>query len=137
MINLIKRENLNLGILETDFDIFADIVNTFSSETVKKDCLIDLDEYIIPEYFKNKITLALQTNKMLIGYVTFEFKNVNNISQVEINKLYVLDQFKNKNMEAFLIEGVVYVAGEVGSRNVLVSVDEHDAEMFKIYKQIG
>ena len=82
MINLVKRENLNLGILETDFDIFADIVNTFSSETVKKDCLIDLDEYIVPEYFKNKITLALQTNKMLIGYVTFEFKNVNNISQV-------------------------------------------------------
>lgn len=137
MINLVKRENLNLGILETDFDIFADIVNTFSSETVKKDCLIDLDEYIVPEYFKNKITLALQTNKMLIGYVTFEFKNVNNISQVEINKLYVLGQFKNKNMEAFLIEGVVYVAGEVGSRNVLVSVDEHDADMFKIYKQVG
>lgn len=137
MINLVKRENLNLGILETDFDIFADIVNTFSSETVKKDCLIDLDEYIVPEYFKNKITLALQTNKMLIGYVTFEFKNVNNISQVEINKLYVLDQFKNKNMEAFLIEGVVYVAGEVGSRNVLVSVDEHDVDMFKIYKTIG
>lgn len=137
MINLVKRENLNLGILESDFDIFADIVNTFSSETVKKDCLIDLDEYIIPEYFKNKITLALQTNKMLIGYVTFEFKNANNISQVEINKLYVLDQFKNKNMEAFLIEGVVYVAGEVGSRNVLVSVDEHDADMFKIYRQVG
>lgn len=137
MINLIKKENINLGILETDFDIFADIVNTFSSETIKKDCLIDLDEYIIPEYFKNKITLAVQTNKMLIGYVTFEFKNVNNISQVEINKLYVLEEFRNKNMEAFLIEGVIYIAGEVGSRNVLASVDEHDSDMLKIYQMLG
>lgn len=137
MINLIKKENINLGILETDFDVFADIVNTFSSEAVKKDCLLDLDDYVIPEYFRNKITLVVQTNKMLIGYVTFEFKNNNNISQVEINKLYVLDEFKNKNMEAFLIEGVIYIAGEVGSRNVLVSVDEHDSNMLKTYQALG
>lgn len=137
MINLVKKENINLSILETDFDVFADIVNTFSSEGLKKDCLIDLDEYIIPEYFKNKLTLVIQSNKMLIGYATFEFKNTNNISQVEINKLYILDEFKNKNMEAFLIEGIIYIAGEVGSRNVLVSVDEHDEVMYKIYKNIG
>ena len=80
MINLVKKENLNFGILETDFDVFADIVNTFSSETLKKDCLLDLDDYVIPEYFRNKITLAIQTNKMLIGYATFEFMNNNNIS---------------------------------------------------------
>ena len=93
MINLVKKENLNLGILETDFDVFADIVNTFSSEESKKECLLDLDDYIIPEYFRNKITLVIQTNGMLIGYATFEFKNNNNISQVEISKLYVLDNF--------------------------------------------
>lgn len=137
MINLVKKENINLGILETDFDVFADIVNTFSSEAIKKDCLLDLDDYVIPEYFRNKITLVVQTNKMLIGYATFEFKNNNNISQVEINKLYVLDEFKNKNMEAFLIEGVIYIAGEVGSRNVVVSVDEHDSNMLKIYQLLG
>ena len=99
MINLVKKGNLNFGILETDFDVFADIVNTFSSETLKKDCLLDLDDYVIPEYFRNKITLAIQTNKMLIGYATFEFMNNNNISQVNINKLYVLDEFKNKEGE--------------------------------------
>ncbi len=137
VINLVKKENLNLGILETDFDIFADIVNTFSSEALKKDCLLDLDDYVIPEYFRNKITLVVQTNKMLIGYVTFEFKNNNNVSQVEINKLYVLDDFKNKNMEILLIEGVIYVAGEVGSRNVVVTVDEHDSNMLKTYQSIG
>ncbi len=137
MINLVKKENLNLGILETDFDVFADIVNTFSSEEAKKDCLLDLDEYVIPQYFRNKITLVVQTNKMLIGYTTFEFKNNNNISQVEINKLYVLDEFKNKNMEALLIEGVIYIAGEVGSRNVLVTVDEHNSGMLKIYQSLG
>ena len=103
MINLVKKENLNLGILETDFDIFADIVNTFSSEESKKECLLDLDDYVIPEYFRNKITLVIQTNGMLIGYTTFEFKNNNNISQVEINKLYVLDNFKNKNMETLFL----------------------------------
>lgn len=137
VINLVKKENLNLGILETDFDIFADIVNTFSSEALKKDCLLDLDDYVIPEYFRNKITLVVQTNKMLIGYVTFEFKNNNNVSQVEINKLYVLDDFKNKNMEILLIEGVIYVAGEVGSRNVVVTVDEHDSNMLKTYQSLG
>ena len=94
MINLVKKENLNMGILETDFDIFSDNVNTFSSDVIKKECLVDLDDYIIPEYFRNKITLVIQTNKMLIGYVTFEFKNNNNVSQVEISKLYVIDEFK-------------------------------------------
>lgn len=137
MINLVKKENLNLGILETDFDVFADIVNTFSSEALKKDFLLDLDDYVIPEYFRNKMTLVVQTNKMLIGYVTFEFKNNNNISQVEINKLYVLDEFKNKNMEVLLIEGVIYIAGEVGSRNVVVTVDEHDSNMLNIYQSLG
>ena len=126
MINLIKKTNLNLSILETDFDVFSDIANTFSSEVLKKDCLIDLDDFIIPEYFRNKITIALQTNKMLIGYITFEFKNSNNITTANINKLYVLDNFKNKNMENLLIEGVCFVANEVGSRTVQTTVDEHD-----------
>lgn len=137
MINLVKKENLNLGILETDFDIFADIVNTFSSENLKKDCLLDIDDYVVPEYFRNKITIVIQTNGMLIGYTTFEFKNNNNSSQVEINKLYVLDEFKNKNMEYLLVEAVIYVAGEVGSRNVVVTVDEHDASLLNIYKGLG
>lgn len=137
MINLVKKENLNLGILESDFDVFADIVNTFSSENVKIDCLADIDDYIIPEYFKNKITIVIQTNQMLIGYATFEFKNKNDSSVVEINKLYVLDEFKNKSMEGLLIEAVIYVAGEVGSRNVYVCVDEHDLESLNIYKSLG
>lgn len=137
MINLVKKENLNVGILETDFDIFADIVNTFSSDNVKKDCLADIDDYIVPEYFKNKITIVVQTNEMLIGYVCFEFKNVNDSSKVEINKLYVLEEFKNKNMEALLIESVIYVAGEVGSRNVVVTVDEHDSNLLNIYRALG
>lgn len=137
MINLVKKENLNLGILETDFDVFADIVNTFSSETIKKDCLADLDDYVIPEYFRNKITLVIQTNKMLIGYVTFEFKNNANVAQVEINKLYILDGFRGKNMEFLLIEGVIYIAGEVGSRNVVVTVDEHDSKMLGVYQALG
>ena len=137
MINLVKKENLNMGILETDFDVFADIVNTFSSENIKKECLLDLDDYIIPEYFRNKITLVVQSNKMLIGYVTFEFKNINNISQVDINRLYVLDDFKDKNMEYLLVEGVIYIAGEVGSRNVTVTVDEHDSKSLLIYKTLG
>lgn len=137
MINLVKKENLNLGILETDFDIFADIVNTFSSENIKRDCLADIDDYIIPEYFRNKITIVIQTNGMLIGYASFEFKNSNNSSKVEISKMYVLDEFKNKNMEGLLIEAVIYVAGEVGSRNVVVTVDEHDTNMLNIYKSLG
>ncbi len=137
MINLVKKENLNLGILETDFDIFADIVNTFSSESIKKDCLLDIDDYIIPAYFKNKITIVIQTNGMLVGYATFEFKNSNNSSNVEINKLYVLDEFKNKNMEPLLVEAVIYVAGEVGSRNVVVTVDEHDEAILDAYKSLG
>lgn len=137
MINLVKKNNLNLGILETDFEVFADITNTFSSEVLKKDCLIDLDDCVIPEYFRNKITIVIQTNNMLIGYVTFEFKNNNNITQVEINKLYVLDDFKQKNMEELLIEGVVYVSGEVGARNVIVTVDEHDSESLLMYRNIG
>lgn len=137
MINLVKRQNLNVGILESDFDVFADIVNTFSSENLKVDCLADIDDYIVPAYFKNKITIAAQTNTMLIGYVTFEFKNKNNSSVVEINRLYVLDEFKNKNMEGLLIEAVIYVSGEVGARNVYVTLDEHDAWMFNVYESLG
>lgn len=137
MINLVKKENLNVGILETDFDIFADIINTFSSETLKRDCLTDIDDYIVPEYFKNKITIVIQTNDMLIGYATFEFKASNNSSNVEINKLYVLDEFKDKNMEGLLAEAVIYVAGEVGSRSAFVTVDEHDSKTLAIYRSIG
>lgn len=137
MINLVKKENLNVGILETDFDVFSDIVNTFSSDVLKQDCLLDIDDYIIPNYFKNKITIVIQTNDMLIGYTTFEFKNSGNVSQVEINKLYVLDEFKGKNMETLLVESIIYVAGEVGARNVLVTVDEHDSSLLEIYNKIG
>ena len=137
MINLVKKENLNVGILETDFDVFSDIVNTFSSENIKKDCLTDIDDYIVPEYFKNKLTIVIQTNDMLIGYASFEFKTNNNSSTVEINKLYVLDEFKNKNMESLLIEAVIYVAGEVGSRSVTVTIDEHDSVMYNIYHSLG
>lgn len=137
MINLIKTDNLNLSILETDFDIFADIANTFSSETLKNDCLYDLDDYVIPEYFRDKITLVIQTNEMLIGYSTFEFKNVNNTTQVLIKKLFVLEDFKNRNMEAFLLEGITYVAGEVGCRSISITIDEHDRKLLEICKQIG
>lgn len=137
MINLVKKENFNVGILETDFDVFSDIVNTFSSENIKRDCLADIDDYIVPEYFKNKLTIVIQTNDMLIGYASFEFKTTNNSSTVEINKLYVLDEFKNKNMESLLVEAVIYVAGEVGSRCVTVTIDEHDSAMYNIYHSIG
>ena len=137
MINLVKKENLNVGILETDFDVFSDIINTFSSENIKRDCLADIDDYIVPEYFKNKLTIVIQTNDMLIGYASFEFKTNNNSSTVEINKLYVLDEFKNKNMESLLIEAVIYVAGEVGSRSVTVTIDEHDSVMYNIYHSLG
>lgn len=137
MINLIKKENLNVGILETDFDVFTDIVNTFSSDTLKKDCFLDIDDYVVPEYFRNKMTIVLQTNEMLIGYVTFSFKNNNNISQAEINRLYVLDDFKNKKMEHLLIDAVVYVAGEVSCKNVLANCEEHDNIMLDIYKSLG
>ena len=137
MINLIKKENLNLGILETDFDIFEDIVNTFSSEVIKKECQESLDDFNIPEYFRNKITIVIQTNKMLIGYTSLEFKNNNNVSQVEITKLFVLDEFKNKGMEELLVESVIYIAGEVGSRNVITTVDEHDTTKLSMYKNLG
>lgn len=137
MINLIKKNNINLSILETDFDVFSDIANTFSSDVLKKDCLIDLDDFIIPEYFRNRITIVLQTNKMLIGYITFEFKNNNNVTSAYINKLYVLDSFKNKNMENLLIEGVCFVANEVGSRMVQVTVDEHDDFYLEMYRNLG
>ena len=137
MINLVKKENLNVGILETDFDIFSDNINTFSIENIKRYCLSDIDDYIVPEYFKNKLTIVIQTNDMLIGYASFEFKTSNNSSTVEINKLYVLDEFKDKNMEGLLIEAVIYVAGEVGSRCVTVTIDEHDSIMYNIYHSLG
>lgn len=137
MINLVKKENINLGILETDFDIFTDIVNTFTNETLKQDCILDLDDYVLPDYFKNKITLALQTNGMLVGYAIFEFKNFNSSSQVEIDHLFILEQFKEKMMEALLAEAVIYVAGEVGARNVIVKVDEQDKSMFDMYRSLG
>lgn len=137
MINLVKKENINLGILETDFDIFTDIVNTFTNETLKQDCILDLDDYVLPDYFKNKITLALQTNEMLVGYAIFEFKNFNSSSQVEINHLFILEQFKEKMMEALLAEAVIYVAGEVGARNVIVKVNDQDKLMFDMYRSLG
>ena len=137
MINLINKENLNLGILETDFEVYADIVNTFTSDTLKKDCLYDLDDYVIPEYFRDKITIVVESNDMLIGYATFEFKNKNDNINVYIKKLFVLPEFKNKNMEAFLVEGIIYIAGEVNARNVSANVLEHDEEMMYIYKALG
>ena len=137
MINLVKKENLNLSILETDFDIFSDIVNTFTSENIKKECLIDLDNYVIPEFFKNKVTLVLQTNGMLIGYLSFSFKIMGNMSQAKIEKLYISSSFLEKQMEVTLIEGAIYIAGEVSARNVVVTCDEHDKESFMLYRSLG
>lgn len=137
MINLIKKENINIGILETDFDIFYDIVNTFDNEKLKQEYIVDLDDYILPEYFKNRITIVLQTNDILIGYTTFEFKNKNNSSEVEINKLFVDASFKNKMMEQLLIESVIYVSGEVGARNVTAKVNENDTDLFNMYQSLG
>ncbi len=137
MINLVKKENINLGILETDFDIFTDIVNTFTNETLKQDCILDLDDYVLPDYFKNKITIVLQTNEMLVGYAIFEFKNVNSSSQVEIDHLFILEQFNGKMMEALLAEAVIYVAGEVGARNVTVKLNDNDKAMFDMYRSVG
>ena len=116
MINLVKKENINLGILETDFDIFTDIVNTFSSEVLKKDCIVDLDDYILPDYFKNKITVVLQTNGNLIGYTTFEFKATDNTNKVDINRLYVLDGIIKISSKARVIrDGVVIYDGAINT----------------------
>ncbi|MEG2351133.1 MAG: GNAT family N-acetyltransferase [Bacilli bacterium] len=137
MINLVKKENLNLSILETDFLVFKDIVNTFSSEALKKECLIDLDNMVVPEYFRNKITLVLQINEVLIGYLSFSFNNSGNIVQTIINKLFITENFQNKNMDVLLLEGAIYIAGEIGSRNVLVTCDEHDKKAFSLYRNLG
>ena len=136
MINLVKTNNLNLAILETDFDVFADIANSFNDLGLKKECLIDLDDYTIPEYFKDKMTLVVQSNDMLLGYAIINFNNKNNNITVSIDKLDVFDEFKNKNMEAFLVEGIIYIAGEVGARSVTVEINEQDV-MFMIYSQMG
>ena len=37
-------------------------------------------------------------------------------------------------MESLLIDAVVYVAGEVGCRNVSVLVNEHDSVILNIYE---
>ena len=137
MINLIKTENLNLGILETDFDIYADIINTFDDPILKEDCLVDLEDYLVPKYFSSGMTLAIQSNEMLIGYVMFKFSNNSNSINVDIDELVVLNEFKNKNMEAFLIEGVLYIAGEIGTRNVSVKLDKSNNELIEIYKKMG
>jgi len=137
MINLIKNKNINLSILETDFDVFADVVNTFSDEGFKKASLIDLDDHIIPEYFKNKMTIVLQVSDMLVGYSIFEFKSVNKVSNVIINKLYVKEEFKNKGLGEFILDGVIYVSSEVGTRCVTVTLDDSDAFMIDFYKKIG
>ena len=137
MINLIKKENLNVGILETDFDVFADIVNTFSSDSIKKECLIDLDDYIVPEYFKNSVTVVIQTNKMLVGYIMIEFQSKNSISVSKISKMYVADGFENKGIETLLIDSVIYMSAEVGCRNVIVNIDEHDDNLLQLYQSIG
>ena len=136
MINLIKRENLNLSILETDFEVFADIANSFSDDALKKECLIDLDDFTIPDYFKNKMTLVVQSNGMLLGYAIVVFDGKNDSIFVRIDKILVFNEFKNKNMEAFLLEGVIYIAGEVGARNVICESNEND-EMYVIYSQMG
>lgn len=137
MINLIKKENLNLSILETDFDVYADIVNTFDDEVLKRDSIYDLDDYTVPKYFRNKLVVVVQSNNMLIGYAIFSFNNDNKEVSVVIDKLVVLPAFKNKNMEIFLIEGVVYISGEVGSRSIKVNLKDETEDMIYIYKQMG
>ncbi len=137
MVNLIKKGNISLEVLETDFDIFADIVDTFSNESLKKECLIDLDNYIVPEYFKNKMTIVILIDKKVEGYAIFEFKSGNNISQVEIKNMYISDKYKNQNAELLLIEGVVYIAGEVGTRNVLVTIKESENNNIGTYQAFG
>lgn len=137
MITLLKKDSIRLSILQTDFDVFKDISETFEDESIKNVSLIDLDNYVIPEYFKNKITIVFQSNNNLVGYVVFEFKNVNNIYQAYIDNLFIKNEFKNKSFEVILIEAVAYVAGEVGSRNIISSVPENMLTLHNLYRNLG
>lgn len=137
MINLVKKQELSLGILETDFDIYEDIVNTFTDENLKRSCLNALENYTMPEYFLNKMTIIAQMKGKLIGYACFEFKNNNNVSQVIINRLYVFDEYKDKKLDSLLIESVIYIAGEIGSRNVVATVNEQDLPLISMYQDLG
>lgn len=137
MINFVKKQELCLGILETDFDIYEDIANTFTDGNLKRSCLNALESYKMPEYFLNKMTIIVQMKGKLIGYACFEFKNNNNVSQVIINRLYVFDEYKDKKMDSLLVESVIYIAGEIGSRNVVVTVNEQDLPLISMYQSLG
>ena len=137
MISLVKKENLNVGILQSDFDVYKEIIDTFSDEGLKKGCLIDIDNSVIPEYFKGKIAVAIKTNKMLVGYAIFMFENINNVSQAKICDLHVESTFKDKGMEVLLTETIIYIAAEVGTRSVVVNVNNSDSILYNFYRSLG
>lgn len=136
MISLIKKENFNIGIVQTDFEIYKEITEISFKDPEAKEYLIDLDNLSIPSYFKNKITIAMQTNNMLIGFACFEYKNGKESSEVDINKFYVKQEFKNKSMQYILLEGIIYIASEIGARSVLVNCNKEN-ELYSLYREFG
>ncbi len=133
MINLIKNSNLNVGILQYDFDVYKKIAETFN-EPQKSEIITDINSYKTPSIFNNKLINVIETNRLLTGYVIYEFKSNNNDSYVSVEKLFVFDEYKNKGIEEILLESLIYVSSEVGTRNVVAKVNESE---INLYKEVG
>ncbi|HOZ53783.1 MAG TPA: hypothetical protein PKY25_00385 [Bacilli bacterium] len=140
MITLINKNNIRLGILENDINLYKEILLIAPDSINKKTMFEEIEQGKVPEYYKNKVVVILLSSTSLIGYIVFEIKNSvdtlvsNYINIVDIN---INTEFDKNQMKILLHESVIYIGNEIGIKKIEVLCNKENEEEKNFYKTFG
>lgn len=139
MITLINKNNIKLGILENDINLYKEILLIAPDTFDKKPMFEEIEKGIIPSCYKNKVIVTLLSTTSLIGYIIFEIKNSNDnlvSNYINIVETKVNSEFDKNQMEILLNESVIYIGNEIGIKKIEILV-EKESNMIDFYKNFG
>ncbi len=140
MITLINKNNIKLGILENDINLYKEILLITPDTFNKKLMFEEIEQGKVPEFYKNKVVLALLSSTSLIGYIVFELKH--SVDALVSNYISIVDTnintgFDKNQMKTLLHESVIYIGNEIGIKKIEVLYDKTNIEDAEFYKTFG
>lgn len=140
MITLVNKNSIRLGILENDLSLYKEILLITPDTFDKKSLFDEIALGKVPEFYKNKVVVVLLSPSSLIGYLIFEIKSsMDNLvsNYVHLSDININPEFKDKQMDVFLVESVIYIANEIGIKNIIVSYEKENTNQIEFYKNLG
>ncbi len=140
MITLVNKNSIRLGILENDLSLYKEILLITPDTFDKKSLFDEIALGKVPEFYKNKVVVVLLSPSSLIGYLIFEIKSsMDNLvsNYVHLSDININPEFKDKQMDVFLVESVIYIANEIGIKNIIVSYEKENINQIEFYKNLG